>query len=209
MLRDDATHASSASIAAAIDAILDSIVADAVRKAATDDAQAPAAPTTDAAPDDGTPTDDECPVCFAPMASTVKTIPPCGHAVCLRCLLRLRDRRCVLCRADLADHFPAAAPLSTPPGSPPTVIATRYSPVRLARAPPLVTSASPTTPTFPIMRTPRAPRRPPYEYMPDYHNVDLLLRLAAQPDRAAVRRPVFATHDAHLGAPPVVAEYSA
>ena len=93
MLRDDATHASSASIAAAIDAILDSIVADAVRKAATDDAQAPAAPTTDAAPDDGTPTDDECPVCFAPMASTVKTIPPCGHAVCLRCLLRLRDRR--------------------------------------------------------------------------------------------------------------------
>ena len=48
--------------------------------------------------------DDECPVCYVSLTSG--TVPPCGHEVCLKCLMSLRNRSCVICRQDLTAHFP-------------------------------------------------------------------------------------------------------
>ena len=48
----------------------------------------------------------ECPVCTTPLRETISTRPPCGHEVCLKCLLRLHRPQCVLCRADLSELIP-------------------------------------------------------------------------------------------------------
>ena len=48
----------------------------------------------------------ECPVCLNDMTSSIRATPPCGHVICLRCLLSLRKKECVLCRADLEQFFP-------------------------------------------------------------------------------------------------------
>ena len=50
--------------------------------------------------------DGECPVCYEALRHQIQARTPCGHVVCLRCLLALRRRACPLCRADLAPHFP-------------------------------------------------------------------------------------------------------
>ena len=55
----------------------------------------------------------ECPVCFGPLAAAIAARPPCGHEVCLPCLMALRQRRCVLCRADLAPLYPPPSPRVT------------------------------------------------------------------------------------------------
>lgn len=54
---------------------------------------------------------EECPVCFDRLSRVIVARPPCGHEVCLPCLMALRKRDCVLCRADLSPLFP-------PPRSP-------------------------------------------------------------------------------------------
>ena len=57
--------------------------------------------------DDEKDDDDECPVCFRTLADTIRTRAPCGHEICLACLLALKPPlRCVLCRADLSPHVP-------------------------------------------------------------------------------------------------------
>jgi len=49
----------------------------------------------------------ECPVCLEPLAARIATRPPCGHEVCLECLLRLAaPRRCPMCRASLHVSLP-------------------------------------------------------------------------------------------------------
>ena len=54
----------------------------------------------------------ECPVCFENLRRTVQAVPPCSHAICMRCLLRLRPPlACPLCRMDLS------AFVSTPPAA--------------------------------------------------------------------------------------------
>ena len=55
--------------------------------------------------------DDECPVCTMPLRAAIRTRPPCGHEVCLRCLLQLPRPSCVLCRADLAPLMPRPSKL--------------------------------------------------------------------------------------------------
>ena len=52
----------------------------------------------------------ECPVCFEELQLTIAATPPCGHTVCLKCLLSLRRQVCVLCRCDLASLIPATRP---------------------------------------------------------------------------------------------------
>lgn len=47
----------------------------------------------------------DCPVCFESLDQTIRTSTPCGHEVCLACLLKIVPRRCVICRADLAVYF--------------------------------------------------------------------------------------------------------
>ena len=37
------------------------------------------------------------------MEKTIKAVMPCKHSICMRCILKLRDYRCVLCRYDLKD----------------------------------------------------------------------------------------------------------
>ena len=55
--------------------------------------------------------DDDCPVCFGPLATVVRCVLPCTHTLCLRCLLRLRTPvSCPLCRADLAALLPEPMP---------------------------------------------------------------------------------------------------
>ena len=51
---------------------------------------------------------EECPVCFCDMSKTIKAVMPCNHSVCMRCILKLRDPRCVLCRYDLKDVLDGA-----------------------------------------------------------------------------------------------------
>lgn len=41
-------------------------------------------------------------MCFEPLATRIATRAPCGHEICLQCLLRLEQRRCPCCRRDLA-----------------------------------------------------------------------------------------------------------
>ena len=62
---------------------------------------------------------DECPVCFEDLDARIRTTTPCGHHVCLGCLLALaRPPRCPMCRADLAPLFPSRLqPLLLPPPS--------------------------------------------------------------------------------------------
>ena len=52
------------------------------------------------------PGETECPVCFGRLACVIAARPPCGHEVCLPCLMALRKRDCVICRADLSSFFP-------------------------------------------------------------------------------------------------------
>lgn len=68
----------------------------------------------------------ECPVCFEPLEATIASRPPCGHEICLGCLLLLRERRCPLCRADLGPFYPRHVPyvpltlhIAQPPRLPP------------------------------------------------------------------------------------------
>jgi hypothetical protein len=67
-------------------------------------------------------------VCFESLDERIVTTPPCGHALCLPCLMRLRAPvRCPMCRAELTHLLPIAAarppPIRTPPSltSPPRV----------------------------------------------------------------------------------------
>ena len=79
----------------------------------------------DAAPP--SPAGDECPVCLEPLAARIAARPPCGHEVCLGCLLRLAaPRRCPMCRAPLDVPLPPPRPL------------TRSAPVVTLRRPPLL-----------------------------------------------------------------------
>ena len=48
----------------------------------------------------------ECPVCFETLSQKIATIPPCKHAICLPCLMSLRQQVCVLCRCDLSALIP-------------------------------------------------------------------------------------------------------
>ena len=48
----------------------------------------------------------ECPICMEDSQMTIRAVTPCGHGMCLRCLLRCVDRRCPLCRTDLRPHLP-------------------------------------------------------------------------------------------------------
>ena len=65
--------------------------------------------------------DEECPVCFESMDERIVTTPPCGHALCLPCLMRLRAPvRCPMCRAELA-HLMPAAPRPPPIRAPPSL----------------------------------------------------------------------------------------
>lgn len=55
----------------------------------------------------------ECPVCLEKMVSTIGTVFPCSHAMCLACLSSLsKPARCPLCRLDLTPYLPPA-PLNT------------------------------------------------------------------------------------------------
>ena len=55
------------------------------------------------------PTEDECPVCLSPLKLAIRTRPPCGHEVCLLCLMRLPRAVCVICRAELSHLMPVRA----------------------------------------------------------------------------------------------------
>lgn len=127
--------------------------------------------------------EDECPVCFARLVSTIRTRPPCGHEICLECLLSLRKPRCVICRAEL--DLPRR----------PIQYSQRRTSVQYSPRAGLDFGGH-------IFGGPI--RRPP-TISPD---VEQLLALAAQPDRMPLLRPVIATHDVASGAPPVVAEYT-
>lgn len=60
--------------------------------------------------------DDDCPVCFGPLATAVRCVLPCTHTLCLGCLLRLRTpASCPLCRADLSTLLPEPSPASGTP----------------------------------------------------------------------------------------------
>jgi hypothetical protein len=48
----------------------------------------------------------ECPVCFETLSQKIATTPPCKHAICLPCLMSLRQQKCVLCRCDLSALIP-------------------------------------------------------------------------------------------------------
>lgn len=52
------------------------------------------------------PKDEECPVCFEPWSTRIMTTSPCGHVLCLPCLLQLRAASCPMCRSDLAAYLP-------------------------------------------------------------------------------------------------------
>ena len=56
-----------------------------------------------------------CPVCLEALDVRIRTMAPCGHSLCLECLLSLRQRRCPLCRHDLRSYFPVASPPPPPP----------------------------------------------------------------------------------------------
>ena len=59
------------------------------------------------------PSTDVCPICLEDTRRTIRAETPCKHAFCMRCLLRCADRRCPMCRADLAEHFPESVPEAT------------------------------------------------------------------------------------------------
>ena len=52
------------------------------------------------------PEGDECPVCFESKSDRIMTTSPCGHSLCLVCLLKLRAASCPMCRFDLTHHIP-------------------------------------------------------------------------------------------------------
>lgn len=57
--------------------------------------------------------EDECPVCFCELASRIRAVAPCRHAVCLQCILRLAPpQTCPICRSDLASLLPTRAALT-------------------------------------------------------------------------------------------------
>lgn len=49
---------------------------------------------------------EECPVCFESLNYQIKTILPCKHTLCLKCLLKLKNKVCVICRKDITECFP-------------------------------------------------------------------------------------------------------
>jgi len=51
----------------------------------------------------------ECPVCYEPMTTRIMATSPCGHFVCLSCLLSLRIPSCPLCRMDLTPYLPSSS----------------------------------------------------------------------------------------------------
>ena len=51
----------------------------------------------------------ECPVCYEPMTTRIMATSPCGHFVCLSCLLSLRRPSCPLCRMDLTPYLPSSS----------------------------------------------------------------------------------------------------
>ena len=68
--------------------------------------------------------DEACPVCFTELRRTIEARPPCAHSICLRCLLQLHRRECVLCREPLGGHFlvePVAIDFGFPPIAVPTI----------------------------------------------------------------------------------------
>tara|TARA_Y100000748_G_scaffold174411_2_gene145966 strand:+ start:595 stop:1017 length:423 start_codon:yes stop_codon:yes gene_type:complete len=131
---------------------------------------------------------DECPVCFRTLHDTIRTTPPCGHTVCLQCLLRLRQRACPLCRADLRRHFASEEEEESAEGEGATTSPLATNPLLAAYG------------NAPASFISRLLRQPPSTNT----DVESLLALAAQPPSTPPRplpitsllRPVVVTHDA-------------
>ena len=55
----------------------------------------------------------DCPVCMEPMHDRISTTAPCGHMLCLPCLVQLQaPQKCPMCRSNLNDLIPAFLPFT-------------------------------------------------------------------------------------------------
>lgn len=50
----------------------------------------------------------ECAICFEDMTKEFRVITPCNHEICFKCLLRLYELKCPLCRENFRSKIPAS-----------------------------------------------------------------------------------------------------
>lgn len=93
-----------------------------------------------------------CPVCFEALAPVLRATAPCGHTLCLQCLLQLRPPvRCPLCREALEvpsrDRAPPPLPSRNASNSDSTTVVTlRVMTAGAATAATQTTAAPPSPP---------------------------------------------------------------